>query len=669
MAETIGDVAVRIGADTSGLTRGLNDADGALKSFGSKAGAAVGNVAALAAAAAAAGVAIAGSLAVKGMQAVDALDEMAEKAGTSVKSMQSLQLALGEAGVGSEQTQAAIKKLNVAIGEARAGNEKAQETFSRLGLSVDALSGMDADQRFAAIADAVQGYGNAADRAVVMSDLFGTKVGPDLAAAMAQGGDAIRQASSDIDAMGLALSDVDAAQVANAMDAFGRAQGVIDGVANKLAVELAPLLDAVSKAFLDAGKEGGGFGGAVSAAVQGAIKVVGFFANAVDGVKRVGTAVANSLIYGFALVEETFAKVALGIVKALDMIPGIDLTANIDALQNKVRESQGVMAQAAQQIRTEFEKPLAGDQFLKFAEDAKKASKEAAEATVAARKAAMGTDAAAPAAGGESPEVAKAREDAAKLAKIEEEKRIKAAEQAALAREERVADQAAKLADLQNGLLTEKEIMTKALEEKRQQILMANELGVGDREANALLMEQLEADHYARVWDMDKKSAEERAAIDKAAADQKLNAIQSALGNASALMNSESRKMFEVGKAAAIANGLIAAYESITTSYAVGSKIGGPIVGAAFATAAGLAQFAQIANIRKQQFRGGGGSAAAATSNTGAVNAASAGVNPVGNAGQPTQRTNITLIGQNFGREQVIGLLNEALRDGYTLAT
>lgn len=667
MAETIGDVAVRIGADTSGLTRGLGEADKSLKGFSTGAHAAGTAVGLLAADIVKAGAAIVKELVTKGFVAVDALDEMAEKANTSAKSMQALQLALGEAGIDSDQTQSAIKKLNLEIGQAQAGNKKAQEAFDRLGLSVEQLSGMDADQRFAAIADAVEGYGNSADRATALSDIFGAKIGPDLATAMAQGGGAIRQASADIEAMGLAMSDVDAAAVANAMDAFGRAQMVIDGISNQLAVELAPLLEAISKSFMEAGKEGDGFGGVVSASVQGAIKAVAFLANAIDGIKRIGVAVADSLVYGFALVEETFQKVALGIVKALDLIPGIDLTSNIVALEDRVRQSQGVMAEAAANIRKQFETPLAGDQFLKYAEDAKRASREAAQATIDARAAAQGGDVAA--ATGESPEVIKAREDAAKLAKIEEEKRIKAAEQAALAREELVADQAAKLATLQEGLLSEKGIMQKALDEKRNQILMANELGVGDREANALLMEQIEADHNAKVWDMDKASAEQRAALDKAAADAKLNAIQGALGQASTLMNSESRKMFEIGKSSAIASSLLAAYESITTSYAAGAKIGGPVLGAAFATAAGLAQFAQVANIRKQQFRGGGGSAASASSNTGAINAGGTPVNAAGNSGQPTQRTNITLIGQNFGREQVIGLLNEALRDGYTLAT
>lgn len=663
MAQTVGDIAVRVGADTSGLTRGLNDAEGKLSSFGAKAGATAGHVAALGAAAIAAGAAIAGALAVKGFEAVDMLDEMAEKSGASVKAMQSLKLALGEAGIGTDQMQAGIKKLNLAIGEAQSGNVKAQETFQKLGLSVSELAGMDADQRFAMIADAVQGYGNAADRAVVASEIFGAKIGPDLAAAMAQGGDAIRQASSDIERMGLAISDIDAAQVGAANDAFERAKMAVDGVANKLAVELAPLIEAISKSFLKAGESGGGFGGMVSAAVSGAIKAVAFFANAVDGVKRIGQVVADTLIYGFAYVQESFLKLARSVMATLDAIPGIDLTANVRELEDRIRTSQGVMREAAANMRKQFETPLAGDVFLDYAEKAKTASREAATAAVEARKAAQGGESAQQG-GEESPAVKKAKDESEKLKQIADAKAQQDAERAALERETLAANMAAKLADLEAGLMSEREVMAADLEAKRQQILMANELGVGDKESNQLLLEQLEAEHNAKIWDMDKKASDERTAQAKAEAAAKNAILAKAFGGLTSLMNSESRKMFEIGKAASIAQATVATFTGMAEALKLGFPLG-PIAAAAI----GLNGFAQVANIRKQSFGGGGGGAGAGSATT-AINAANTPVSGGGNqtANAPTQRTNVTLIGDTFGRDQVIGLLNEAFKDGFTLS-
>lgn len=667
MATPAGDIAVRIGADTSGLTSGLNEAAGKLDSFGKKAeatGAAIGK---LTAAAIAAGAAIATALAVKGFQAADALDEMAEKAGTSVASIQSLTLAMGEAGVDSDQTQAAIKRLNLAIGEAQSGNAKAQATFDKLGLSVAELAALPADQRFAAIADAVGQYGNAADRAVIASEIFGQKLGPDMAAAMAQGGGAIRQAAQDLQDMGLALSDIDAAQVANAMDAFGRAQGVIDGVANKLAVELAPLLDAAANAFLDAGKAGGGFGSMVSTAVEYAIKAVAFFANAVDGVKRIGGAVADSLVYAFALVQETFNKVALGIVKTLDMIPGIDLTANVVALEAKVAQAQGVMREAAAEIRAGFEKPLAGDVFLQYAEQAKQASKEAAAATVAARQAAQGGETVGD--GGAAQQKA-AADLAAKQAQWDAEldafitaESEKAAAKDAADRERFAAD----IARIQQQYATEGQLLADKLAQEQATIAAAREAGaISQEQYDAMMLNALVA-HEAEMTAAEQKAAQERAAIAEAEQRARMGSTKTLLGTLSTMMNTESRKMFEAGKAAALSMGAISAVESIIDSYKFGAKIGGPVLGASFAAAAAVAQYNQLNNIRRQQFGGGGGSAAAASSNTGAINAANTPVN-TGASAAPAQRTNVTLVGDTFGREAVIGLLQEAFKDGFTLS-
>lgn len=669
MATPVGDIAVRVGADTSGLTRGLNEASGKLGDFEKSAAATGKAVGALAAAAIAAGAAISTALAVKGFQAVDALDEMAEKAGTTVSSLQSLQLALGEAGVNSDQTQAAIKKLNLAIGEAQSGNVKAQSTFNKLGLSVAELAALPADQRFAAIADSVSKYGNAADQAVISSEIFGAKLGPDLAAAMAQGGDAIRQASSDIEAMGLAMSDIDAAQVANAMDAFGRAQGVVDAVSNKLAVELAPLLDAVSKSFIQAGKDGGGFGEIVASAVSAAIKAVAFLANAVDGVKRIGGAVADSLVYAFAMVQETFTKVALGIVKTLDMIPGVDLTANIVALEAKVVQAQGVMREAAAEIRDGFEKPLAGDVFLQYAEQAKAASKEAAAATVAARESVRGGETAGVdnSAADQKAAEALAKKQSAWDAELEAyvaAESEKAGAKEAIDRERA----AAEIARIQEQYATEDQLLADKLAREEAAIAAARELGaITQEQHDAMMLDAMVANEAAKS-EIEQRGADQRAAIAAAEQQARMASTKSLLGQLSTMMNSESRKMFEAGKAAALASGTISAVESIIDAYKFGTKIGGPVLGATFGAAAAVAQFNQLNNIRKQQFNGGGSaSAGGGTSATGAINANN--TQAVSGGNTPTQRTNVTLIGDSFGREAVIGMLHEAFKDGFTLST
>lgn len=660
MAEIAGDIAVRVGADVGPLKRGLASGESSLDSFGKKAADTGKNIGLVAAAAAAAGAAIVAGLVVNGLAAVDALNQMAERSGSSVKSIQSLSLAWGEAGVSSEQTEKAIKKLSISIGNAQAGNVAANATFDKLGLSVSKLSGMDADQRMATISDAVAKFGNSADKAAISAELFGERFGPNITAAMAMGGDAIRQASADIDAMGLAISDIDAAKVDTANESFDRAKSVVGGVANKLAVELAPYLDAASKAFIEAGKDGEGFGGMISSAISGAIKAVSFLANAFDGIKRVFSIVADSLIYGFSAIQETAYKLAYSIVDALDAIPGVDLTSNVRALEERIKTSQVVMAEAAASIRGEFEKPMAGDQFKAWAESAKTASAEAAAAAVAAREAAQGGTANAPTE--EDPAVQRARDTAEKI-KIEEEKKAKsAAEAAAMAREVVAADRAAGLMDLENSLKTERTLLEESFAEKRNQILVANEQGIGDRVANNLLIEDLAQQHSDKMAEIDQKAADEKKKLDDSVMAARLSVVSAGLNLAAALNDDGSKKAFEKNKKFGIGQALISAYVGIGQAWALG-----PILGPPAAVAVGLGAFANIAKIRSQKFGGGGGGAgspAAAPSAGGGGGSGSGGEQQ----NQQRQNTNVTLVGDTFGGGALVEMLNKLKIDGYTFA-
>jgi hypothetical protein len=77
----------------------------------------------------------------------------------------------------------------------------------------------------------------------------------------------------------------------------------------------------------------------------------------------------------------------------------------------------------------------------------------------------------------------------------------------------------------------------------------------------------------------------------------------------SGLMNTQSRKMFEIGKAAAIAETIINTYKAATGAYSALASIPyvGPALGAAAAAAAVAAGLANVQMIRSQTFGGGGG--------------------------------------------------------------
>lgn len=85
-------------------------------------------------------------------------------------------------------------------------------------------------------------------------------------------------------------------------------------------------------------------------------------------------------------------------------------------------------------------------------------------------------------------------------------------------------------------------------------------------------------------------------------AGEKEKAQQEFWQNATSLMSSKSRTMFEIGKVAAISNAVISATESIPHAYKWGTKIGGPALGAAFAATAAAATAVQIQQIKATEF-------------------------------------------------------------------
>jgi len=143
--------------------------------------------------------------------------------------------------------------------------------------------------------------------------------------------------------------------------------------------------------------------------------------------------------------------------------------------------------------------------------------------------------------------------------------------------------------------------------------------------------------------------------------------------NLSTLMNSGSKKMFQIGKTAAIASALVKGYEAVVSSYAAGAKVGGPVVGAAYAATAAAATAAQIGQIKKQQF-GSGGSVTAYSGGIPATNTTTGGgVGPINPSQQQGRTISINLTGGAlFTAEQIrelIGQINEQIGDGVSIAT
>ena len=212
--------------------------------------------AAAVAAAAAAGVAMVRS----GLQTVDAQAKLAQSLGTTVASIQTLERAGELAGVSMSGIEQATKDLTRRLSQAAAGSGPAADALERLGLSATDLIALPLDQRVGAINAAIEEFVPVAERAAVAGQLFGEEG----SIAMSRIDTAtLRQATEDVLAFGVVVSEQDADQIERTNDAISRLGLVWRGLSNQLAVAAAPALEAVANAMASVASRTGPLGVAI----------------------------------------------------------------------------------------------------------------------------------------------------------------------------------------------------------------------------------------------------------------------------------------------------------------------------------------------------------------------------------------------------------------------
>lgn len=245
MATTVADVAVRVGADLGPLQRNMRKGGRSLDQFSRQAGQTAKKVAAITAAVGLASAAIGVRMVNATNKSIDAQAKLARQLDGTIDGLRAVQLAGSDAGVETSVLNAAMERLTSRLGEAMEGTGEAAKAIETLGLNAADLAGMDIDERMATIADRMETLGLSAAQAGNMLRDFGVRNG-EVINLMRQGGDAIRNASVEVERFGLSLSEVDAAEVERAQDAMSRVGLAAEGLQQTLAVELADTITAVA---------------------------------------------------------------------------------------------------------------------------------------------------------------------------------------------------------------------------------------------------------------------------------------------------------------------------------------------------------------------------------------------------------------------------------------
>jgi len=223
MATVLGSLLVSLGLESAEFDRGLEKARRGMKRAGKdfntesdrmyKAGQKVGiGLKTIGTAAVAAGFAVLANAmqnAVQGsLEFASSLGETAQQLGVTTDALQEYRYAATQAGLSQEEMDKALAKLTRTIGEAANGSKKQVEAFNSLGIAVKDANGnvLNAADAIPKVADALKGIENPAQRAAVLTDLFG-KAGQKLEPLLSGGSAAVNELRQAAHKLGAVLSE------------------------------------------------------------------------------------------------------------------------------------------------------------------------------------------------------------------------------------------------------------------------------------------------------------------------------------------------------------------------------------------------------------------------------------------------------------------------------
>lgn len=409
-SKSLGTLTLDLVARTGGFVQGMDKAERQSAKWRKQVekdakaiGNAVGTGLAVVTGAAVGGAAALAAMTVKGMAAVESQAKLARSLDTSYDSITALQLAAGDSGL--DGLEGSITRLNRRLGAAEVGGGAAASAVKALKLNLAELSGMDVDERVATIADAIRDSGVSSQRAARFAQDLGFEQ-KEAALFFLQGGDAIRAYRGEVDALGLSLSDVDAAKVVEAQNAMGIFGDLTQGVSQRLAVEFSPILRQVAEDIADLSRETGGFNDEIGLLVDRTVTAAAFVASSVDATGRVFNTLgktiavmvlhANREIYEFAdSIYNGPIEAANELIETLNLVPGVDIAPRgLSETGQHIKEQlaiiEGAIIEGQKDIQEGLLEPLAGDNIIAYYENAKAAAEDAATAAAKFREGAGG---------------------------------------------------------------------------------------------------------------------------------------------------------------------------------------------------------------------------------------------------------------------------------------
>ena len=695
-------IEVIIGANTDDLDAAVRRSRSRLSELGGEMEGNIATAAKWGAAVSVAATAATAAIVAGSLKSIDALAKTSDKLGIAISDLQALRQAAELTGVGTNTLDMSLQRMTRRLSEAAQGTGEAQDALKELNLDALALAKVSPDEQFREIAGAMEQVGSQSDRVRLAFKLFDSE-GAALVNTLALGKSGLQEIGDEMDALGASITRVDAAKVEDANDAMLRVATAAGAITDRLTIELAPAIEAVANQMVAEFSRGSS---SLGTGMEGAVDVgLNALADFLDGVATVTDLISGNpitaqfgilgkLIFGakglligaaigatFDLIKEGLADFGIGISegennarklldvqeeianqqKAMAADNGIFMASSIleDRLQNlkkteaeltKVVEGSEDSLAAYNELLTEGTDKAGG--FAGMVRRQANAIRDVANAADAAKG--LGD------ALGEELSDGRGTNTPGKPEDEPEDEPITGTEKDKLEK---------RLEAIREANMSEREIQLEkfALENEDLAVALEQQL-ITKQEWAALSVEQKQREEDA-LTEIEERAAAERTKIKEQEARNKAAAERQFWSDATSLMNSGSRKMFEIGKAASIAQAVVKGYSAAVSAWEAGMSTGGPhapVVAAAY-TAASLAKTAgQISAIRSASFGGGGGGSGGG----GGGGSVTQGINNQSEPVQPPTETmvaNLNIQGQNFDRRTVIGLveqINDLQEDG-----
>ena len=565
--------------------------------------------------------------------------------------------------IDSDRLGDAMKDLNERIADAALdGTATYEEALNKLGLKSKELIAMPVDKQFEKVTEALSQLNTQAEKNFVAAELM-ADAGFEVIKMADAGATMLRDMAMEVEQLGISIDDVEVTKIENANAQFSKLSSILDGAVQKALAKIAPYFTGISKVIIDMIKKAGGIPAIfewVKTKVKGAMEIVvsvfGSVVNAFKTVKAGLSVLSVAWLKAYKTMVEMTSWAAEKVLQGLNnIIEGYNKYAKkVNVATGKITDFFGITKNAAKEARN------MGDS-IKFTFDAVDIGKEKIAALneeikqsqqVMIENVTAMNDFAEAQASGDMPAFLKALFGEETAALIEEKAEV-----------------------IKEKIAEENE---KAVETAQEQ---ADKLDKVDEEAKERL--KARTSKYLREMQKQEKTArDQNVELWNSGYKGRIELAQGFFGHMAVLMETENRKQFEIGKAAAIAEAVINTYKSANAAYA--SMAGIPFVGPALgAVAAGAAVAAGVANVQKIKSQkmggGGGGSAAGSAASTGgsassspSLGGGAGGGAPIGEGGESRQVTqfNIGLSGETYGQQQVrglIGAINEQTDDNVQL--